>query len=301
MLVSVIIPVRDREAFVGRAAASVLSQTWTDLELIVVDDGSRDRTRDVLAAVKDDRLTVITQENKGVSAARNRGLSLARGGLLALLDSDDHWLADKTVRQVRFMAETGFSVSQTGETWIRNERRVNPGRRHLKPSGWFWERSLELCLVSPSCVMFTREFLDRAGGFDESLPACEDYELWLRAGRRFACGYLPEDLVVRRSGHPGQLSSLYHGMDLFRIKALSRQIVRDGLTGWDLDRALSVLKAKVGVHVQGCLKRGLEIEALSAMSCLSECLDRLSAAKSPACRSESNHNHEDDPCTSSVP
>ena len=261
MLVSVVIPVRDREQFIIRAVESVLVQTWTRLELIVVNDGSRDRTGHLLAHVKDDRLTVITQENKGVSAARNRGLAQARGGLLALLDSDDYWLENKLSRQVAFMRETGFALSQTQEIWVRNGKRVNPGRRHMQPAGWIWEPSLDLCLVSPSCVMFTRSFLDFAGGFDESLPACEDYDLWIRTGRFIACGLVPRPLVVRHAGHVGQLSALYHGMDLFRIRSLMRLVKAGTLGSPDLEKVLRVLEHKVRVHMQGCLKRGLEAEA----------------------------------------
>lgn len=259
--VSVIIPAHNRAGVLGRAVSSVLAQTWTDFELIVVDDGSTDATPAVLAAFDDFRLTEIRQENKGVSAARNAGIAAASAPWIALLDSDDYWMPDKLSRQLRFLTESGFSICQTEEIWIRHGVRVNPCRKHAKMAGWFLPRSLELCLISPSCVMFSRAFWEDAGPFDERLPACEDYSLWLRAGVKYAVGLLPEALTVRTGGHADQLSRRITGLDLYRIYAMLNLLRTMDLTPEQCGEVKRALRARVRLYAQGCVKHGNGEEA----------------------------------------
>ena len=151
--VSVIIPTYNRRAMVCEAIDSVLAQTLTSFELIVVDDGSSDGTADDLARLVAERAETVRIErtaNRGPSAARNRGVAMARAPLVAFLDSDDLWLPEKLERHLQFMREKpGCAISQTNETWIRNGRRVNPGMRHRKRAGDFFVDSLRTCLVSP--------------------------------------------------------------------------------------------------------------------------------------------------------
>jgi len=258
----VIIPTHNRADVLGRAIASVLEQTWTDLELFVVDDGSTDDTASVLAEFDDPRLTGMHQENKGVSAARNLGIAASSGRLIALLDSDDYWLPDKLEKQVRFLAESGLAICQTDEIWIRNGTRVNPRVKHIKPAGWFFERSLELCLISPSCVMFSRDLWDELGPFDERLPACEDYSLWLRVGVRHAVGLVPESLTVKSGGHADQLSRRIIGLDLYRIYAMLDLLRSMELRAGQRALAVAALREKVRRYVQGCVKHGKDEEAL---------------------------------------
>lgn len=270
-----IIPTHNRADVLGRAVASVLGQTWTDLELIVVDDGSTDATARVLAEFDDPRLTGMHQENKGVSCARNRGIAASSGRLIALLDSDDHWLPDKLEKQVRFMAESGLAISQTDEIWIRSGVRVNPRLKHAKPAGWFLDRSLELCLISPSCVMFTRELWDELGPFDESLPACEDYSLWLRVGVRHAVGLVPEALVVKTGGHADQLSRRIIGLDLYRIYAMLDLLRTMRLTAEQRALVAAALRERVRLYAQGCIKHGKDEEALRVRELAEEALGEL--------------------------
>ena len=255
--VSVVIPTFNRARRVRRAIASVLSQTHTDVEIIVVDDGSTDGTGRSLASFGRRIEYRAHSANRGVSTARNTGINAARHPLLAFLDSDDYWLPEKLAAQVDFHEEHPDAVaSQTEEIWIRGGRRVNPGRRHRKPSGDIFEPSLELCLVSPSAVMIRRQILEDVGLFDESLPACEDYDLWLRIACRYPIHLIQRPLVVKEGGRADQLSATYKGMDRFRIQAMLK-ILRSGRLSAEQTRAtLHELARKCRIYGQGCLKRG---------------------------------------------
>ena len=260
-LVSVVIPTYNRGWIVRDAIDSVLGQTYADFELIVVDDGSTDRTPQILDAYGD-RLKVIRQANQGVSAARNRGIGDCSGPLIALLDSDDIWLPEKLAVQVDFYKENPAAlICQTEEIWIRNDLRVNPGKRHRKPSGMIFERSLDLCLVSPSAVMVRRELFEKVGLFDESLPACEDYDLWLRVGCRFPVHLIDKPLTIKRGGHEDQLSR-QSSLDRYRIRSLVKLIEADRLTLPQRNAAVIALREKCAVYANGCLKRGRLAEAL---------------------------------------
>jgi len=158
MDISVIIPSYNRAGYLRRSIDSVLSQTSPADELIVVNDGSTDHTSELLGEYGT-ALRVINQANQGVSAARNTGIRAARGEWIALLDSDDAWLPEKLANQRTFSSENpALHIFQSQERWVRNGKRVNPKKKHQKPSGWIFEESLKLCLVSPSAVIFKRRF-----------------------------------------------------------------------------------------------------------------------------------------------
>jgi glycosyltransferase involved in cell wall biosynthesis len=259
-LVSVIIPAYNRAWCLRETVDSVLAQEFGDFELIVVDDGSADATADLLA-VYADRARVLRQTNLGVSAARNAGIAAARGKLIAFLDSDDIWLPGKLGRQVEFFdLHPEALICQTEELWVKNGRRVNPGKRHRKRDGMIFEPSLELCLVSPSAVMVRRELFERVGRFDESLPACEDYDLWLRVSCRFPVHLLETPLIVKRGGHADQLSR-GRGLDRYRIVAILKLLEGDRLAPAQRRAAVTVLKRKCRVYAGGCRKRGRMAEA----------------------------------------
>jgi glycosyltransferase involved in cell wall biosynthesis len=256
-VVSVIIPTFNRAQKVVRAISSVLSQAFTDVEIIVVDDGSTDGTKKEVEQF-DDRVTYVAHSsNLGVSAARNTGIKRSGAPLIAFLDSDDHWFPEKLAVQVCFFNDHPKAVAcQTGELWIRNGRRVNPMKKHLKPSGNIFEASLKLCLVSPSAVMLKQSLLDEVGFFDEDLPVCEDYDLWLRISCRYPVHLISEPLVVKEGGHPDQLSASHKGMDRFRIKALVKLIKNGALNERQRKATLEELSSKCRIYGNGCLKRG---------------------------------------------
>jgi glycosyltransferase involved in cell wall biosynthesis len=258
--VSVIIPTYNRAWCLGEAVDSVLAQDFNGFELIVVDDGSTDGTAELLAAYGN-QIIILQRENSGVSAARNAGIAAARGEWIAFLDSDDLWLPRKLSTQVEFFnSHPEALICQTEEIWLRNGRRVNPGKRHRKPSGMIFEPSLELCLVSPSAVMLRRGLFQRMGFFDESLPACEDYDLWLRVSCQIPVYLLDAPLIIKRGGHADQLSRAW-GLDKYRIASISKLLSSTDLTDSQQRAAAHALKQKCAVYAGGCRKRGRLSEA----------------------------------------
>jgi glycosyltransferase involved in cell wall biosynthesis len=253
-LVSVVIPTYNRGWILKEAIDSVLTQTFESFELIVVDDGSTDNTRALLDGYRD--LVVLEQANKGVSAARNRGIAHAQGEFIAFLDSDDLWLPEKLSAQVTFFHENPDAlICQTQETWIRNGQRIYPKSRHMKQSGLFFKRSLELCLVSPSAVMIKKRLFETVGMFDEDLPACEDYDLGLRINATIPIFLIDEPLVIKRGGHADQLSS-NAGLDKYRIQSIKKLLENGILTHDQQEAAVSVLQNKCQIFASGCKKRG---------------------------------------------
>ncbi len=217
---SIIIPVYNRKELVIKAIDSVLNQTFTDYELIVVNDGSTDDTSEI-KTLYNKKIRYLEQTNLGVSAARNLGIKKSKGKYIALLDSDDYWLPEKLARQFAYIKQyPEIKIHQSQEVWMRNGLRVNPKKIHQKKAGHIFKESLQLCLISPSAVVLERELFDRYGLFDEKMPVCEDYDLWLRIGAHQDVGLLDEFLIVKTGGHTDQLSRRERGMDRFRIYAM---------------------------------------------------------------------------------
>lgn len=259
-LVSVVVPTFNRAGQIGAAVDSVLTQTYPHWELIVVDDGSQDETPLVLSAYGE-RIRTIRQENLGVSAARNRGILAAGGEFITLLDSDDYWLPDKLAAQVVFFQQhPAMRLCQTEEIWVRNGRRVNPKTRHRKFAGMIFEKTLPLCLISPSAVMLRRSLLDEVGLFDETLPACEDYDLWLRITWKYPVGLIETPLIVKRGGHTDQLSAMPE-LDKHRIRAIVKILEQGCLSPSQAAAARAMLAEKCRIYAAGCRKRGRLEEA----------------------------------------
>ncbi len=253
-LVSVVIPTYNRAAWLGESIGSVLGQTYPHIELIVVDDGSTDHTAEVVQEVGD-AATYVRSANRGVSAARNRGVAASRGTLIAFLDSDDTWQPGKVAAQVALLqAQPDVRVCYTDEIWIRHGVRVNPKRIHQKYTGWLFEPSLPRCIISPSSIMMRRSLWDQLGGFDERLPACEDYDLWLRMTRCVPVTLIREPLIVKRGGHADQLSRATPLLDQYRIAALDK-LLRTALTVSQRRAVLSILIRKCNIVAQGAAKR----------------------------------------------
>ena len=255
-LVSVVIPTHDRRDFLLEAIESVQGQTYKSHEIIVVDDGSTDGTGQTIRE-RAPGVRVIRQPHRGVSAARNRGIREARGDYIAFLDSDDLWLPRKLEMEMEvFLENPDALVCHTDEIWIRRGVRVNPMNKHKKYGGWIYPRCLPLCIISPSAVILKREVFEVVGLFDETLPACEDYDLWLRVTARFPVHYVEKPLIVKRGGHDDQLSRAFWGMDRFRIYAMAKMLDSGILPRpWHL-KTLEELRKKCLIFIKGAEKRG---------------------------------------------
>ncbi len=263
-LVSVIVPTYNRADYLKECLEAILKQTFFDFELIVVDDGSSDESEAIINSFFTNKVCYLQHtENRGVSAARNTGIAKAQGDLIAFCDSDDLWLPRKLEWQVDFFAQNKDAWLCYGdEIWIRNGQRVNPRKRHQKISGWVFEDCLPLCLVSPSSVMMRRIFFDKVGNFDEDFPACEDYDLWLRASLLCPFHLIERPLITKTGGHEDQLSRKYWGMDRFRIRAIEKCLETGLLSPLQKTAALSMLEKKCRILASGARKRGKEDEAL---------------------------------------
>jgi len=258
--ISVIIPTFNRASLVMRALRSVFGQTRAPDEVLVIDDGSTDQTAEQVEKYFP-HVRYIWQENRGVSAARNRGIQETSGEWIAFLDSDDEWKPRKLERQLASLtANASILVCHTEETWIRNGTRVNPMKKHQKYGGHIFQRCLPLCVISPSSTMIHRSIFEEVGTFDESLPACEDYDLWLRVCVQFPILYLEEPLVVKYGGHADQLSGKYWGLDRFRIQALEKILTAESLSSENRRATVQTLLQKIDIYLQGAEKRGKEDE-----------------------------------------
>ena len=257
--ISVIIPAFNRAHTLPKALDSVLSQTLKPREIIVVDDGSTDETNAVLANYPG--LCIISQDNRGVSAARNVGIEKAGGEWLAFLDSDDEWLKEKLEKQWDTICIDDKLICHTEEIWIRNGQRVNPMKKHKKFGGIIYERCLPLCVISPSSVMIHRSVFEDVGVFDESLEVCEDYDLWLRICAKYSVLFIDEPLIVKYGGHEDQLSRKYWGMDRFRVKALEKMMSFGALNDEDEKATVNMILQKCGIIINGMKKRGNNDEA----------------------------------------
>ncbi len=254
--ISVIIPTRDRAGLLPRCLNSVFAQSLAPLEIIVIDDGSTDETRSLLAR-NYPQVRLLEGPGRGVSAARNTGIRAAAGDWLALLDSDDSWFPRKLERQAAALADNpGHRVAHTDEIWIRNGARVNPKLKHKKYGGWIFQRCLPLCVISPSSVMVHRQVFEQVGMFDENLPVCEDYDLWLRICARMPVLFIPEPLVTKYGGHADQLSRRYRGMDRYRILALDKVLNKANLSPADRRAAVDMLLSKAAIYLAGARKHG---------------------------------------------
>ena len=253
---SVVIPTYNRAYCLSRAIDSVLAQSHPVEKICVIDDGSTDDTQQLLQS-NYPQIHYIRQENKGVSAARNKGIRKIKSQWIAFLDSDDEWLPQKIEKQLfELTRQPMYKLIHCDEVWIRNGVRVNAMNKHKKSGGDIFESCLPLCVISPSASIIQRELLLEVGLFNESLPACEDYDLWLRICSSHPVLYVNEKLLRKYGGHEDQLSRQHWGMDRFRVDALDR-IIREGVLQSDQAKAArEILINKCRILINGADKRG---------------------------------------------
>ena len=282
---SVIIPTYNRKEFLKKAINSVLEQTEKDWELLIVDDGSSDGSqplkeeiakeeiaKEEIAKAKEEKagqnylkknIHWFTRKHFGVSSARNYGVKKAKGKWIAFLDSDDLWHPEKLKKQKEFTRQfPNFSIFQCEELWVRNNLHANIPKKHHKKSGNIFKPSLEICFITPSAVCIKKELFEMFGGFDENIPCCEDYDLWLKITAQCNVGLLAENLVTRYEGHHDQLSHSFFAMDRFRIYSLCKLLLLENLTIEQRNMTKMILKKKYSIYLQGAKKRNKNSEKL---------------------------------------
>ncbi len=259
--ITAIIPVHNREQTVRHAIDSVLAQSRSPEEIIVIDDCSTDRTREILESYGDKITRVYLPKNAGPSKARNEGVQRAQTEWIAFLDSDDSWEKNKLKSQIEYLRKYPFyQILQSEEKWIRNGVRVNPCKHHQKPEGWIFDQSLQRCLISPSSVLLKKSIFNQYGCFDEDLPVCEDYDLWLKISRHHPVGLEQKLNVNKFGGHNDQLSTKYPAMDKFRVTALS-SLLKNEPDPTFREKIAHVLKNKLNILIQGYEKRNNSTDA----------------------------------------
>lgn len=258
--ITAIITTHNRESLLPRALDSIYAQTHPANEVIVVDDGSADGTAQL---VRSQYPTAQYHyiKGKGISAARNRAIQQARGEWLAFLDDDDEWHPDKLALQFDAVNNNPkYRLCHTNEIWIRHGKRVNAMHKHQKQGGWIYPQCLPRCVISPSSVIIHRSIFETTGLFDESLPACEDYDLWLRICSQQPVMFLDTALITKYGGHEDQLSKKHWGMDRFRIAALEKILLTNTLSDEYRQLTLQMLMKKITIYINGAKKRGKQDE-----------------------------------------
>ena len=255
MKISVIIPTFNRKKTLGRAIQSVSNQSLSPFEILIIDDGSNDGTKEWAKESFQD-IKYIYQNNQGVSSARNKGIKYAYGDWVAFLDSDDEWLPNKLYEQVKAIGSNPeIKFFHTNEIWIRNGVRVNQMKKHKKYGGYIFDKCLDICRVSPSSVLIKKEIFDDIGTFDESLRVCEDYDLWLRITSKYPVVFLDIPLIYKYGGHAGQLSKVNDGIESYRIQSLEKIIESGVLSNEQKLIAVNTLVNKMKIYAKGLEKR----------------------------------------------
>ncbi|MDA9189483.1 glycosyltransferase family 2 protein [bacterium] len=221
-LIEVIIPTFNRAHTLVRAIESVLSQSFKDFSITLVDDGSSDNTKELVQRFLNlPNFKYFETKNLGVSHARNFGAKKTSAKYLAFLDSDDEWFKDKLRLQLEYLkVYPSFKMIYADERWIRNGVRVNQKKKHQKLGGDIFKNSLKICLIGTSSVLIEKDMFFSYGGFREDFLVCEDYDLWLKITCENQVAFIEDELVFKYGGHSDQLSTKFKAMDYFRCKSM---------------------------------------------------------------------------------
>ena len=255
--ISVIIPTYNRCDLLKRAINSVIKQTITPKEIIIVDNGSTDQTYQIVSSLFPE-ISYFIEKKRGVSAARNKGILESKSKWIAFLDSDDAWKPTKLEKQMEYSVfnQDKYRIIHTDETWYRNKKFLNQLKKHKKSGGNIFKNSLQLCCISPSSVVLKKQIFEEYGLFDENLEVCEDYDMWIRITSKEEVGFLDSPLVLKYGGHSDQLSKKFWGMDRFRIEALEKNLKNKCFTKIQKKIVLDILIEKLTIVSNGAQKRG---------------------------------------------
>ncbi len=253
---SVIIPTYNRQPLLKVAVESVLEQNFTDFELLIIDDGSTDATGKYLSSIHDQRVRFFHQNNRGPAAARNLGIKNTHGKFICFLDSDDRFRIEKLAKTHEFIHRyPTYRVFHTEEIWYRNGCFLAQHKKHKKPDGNIFQEALKICSISISTACIKKDVFAQIGIFDEQLPACEDYEFWLRVTAVFPVKHIPLYLTIKEGGRFDQQSKRIPALDQYRIQAIKKIIADPLLERNYRDAALRVLQEKTNIYIRGLQKR----------------------------------------------
>ena len=219
MDISVVITTYNRYTLLKRAINSVLNQTYKPKEIIVVDDGSVDNTKDIKKEFKD--INYIYQQNRGISSARNKGIKEAKNNWIAFLDDDDEWLDEKLEQQKNYHDKHNLKISYTDEIWIKNNQIVNTPKKYKK---FFIKNHTQIIsynIIAPSSILVAKKLFDDVGLFDEDLKICEDYDFFIRVAQKYPIGFVDKKLIKKYAHNQNQLG-FNRFLDNYRIKALEK-------------------------------------------------------------------------------
>ncbi len=251
--ISVVIPCFNAERYIAAAVRSVLAQNWSDIEIIVVDDGSSDRSAELVRDTFPE-VTLLWQTNQGAAAARNLGIRQAQSDWIAFLDADDMWLPGKLQAQWQMLSiqptarmaysawQLWFSTAPSPSLEYIDEVLSQSGNpdQWAGPSGWIYPQLLLDCEVWTSTVLMHRSLFEEIGLFDTALRIGEDYDLWLRASRVTAILRVPRPYALYRL-HPASMTTTVPEMN-YRKLVISRALAR---WGYDSPDGSSARKADV--------------------------------------------------------
>ena len=223
--VSIIIPTFNRRDYITTALDSVLAQSYKDYEIIIIDDGSSDDTKEVLKPYQNN-IRYFYQDNRGIPATRNKGIREAQGDYIAFLDSDDYWLPEKLKRQIEcFKQNPHYGMVATRCSSITPDGRFRKKNRPGK-SGWVLTDLFKANFIRTSSAMIEKECFEKVGLFDESLPECEEYDLWLRITKHYPIGFINEPLTVYTDNPRGVSTDSLAGR-ILRLKVLEKDYLKE--------------------------------------------------------------------------
>lgn len=256
--VSVVIPTYNREKLIPKAIDSVIAQTYQNVEIVVVDDGSSDHTLDVIKAYDRDILYVF-QENRGIAGARNTGMQKCSGDYIAFLDSDDYWKPEKLARQMRLFhehPEYGLVASQCASVEADGSFREKnrPGT-----SGWILQSLFRKNFIRTSSAVITRRCMEKVGLFDATLREGEEYDYWLRIAAVFPIGFINESLAVYVDNPKGASTDSLAGR-LHRLRILEKDYLKQKIPPAMYKRRIADTCHYIGRHY---LERGNRQEGLA--------------------------------------
>lgn len=260
---SVIIPTHNRQNLLPIAVDSVLRQTFCDYELIIVDDGSTDNTKEKLSDfLSKEKIRYIYQPHSGVSKARNEGTKNSRGEYIAFLDSDDRFCQEKLAITYSYIKQhPDCKIFHTEEIWYRRGELLEQKLYHKKPHGQVFRQAIKSCCISISTAVIKRDVFKKIGHFDEGLLACEDYDFWLRVSSKFLVYLIPLYLTIKEGGNTDQQSKKYQAMDRYRIYAINKLLKANKVKEEYRLLAYQELIKKCFIYIKGALKRNKRKEA----------------------------------------